>query len=63
MHTQADCPDRILNRFETARMLGISDRTLDRLTDLPKLKLSASRVGYRLSAVLDWMQSRPNVAA
>lgn len=63
MNTNPDYPDRMLNRVETARMLGISDRTLDRLPDLPRLKLSPSRVGYRLSDVLAWMQSRQRVAA
>ena len=55
-------PDRVLNAKETAELLGVSLRTLDRIcqTDsgLKKIQLSPGRVGFRQADVLAWIESR-----
>jgi excisionase family DNA binding protein len=54
-------PDRVLNCKETAELLGVSLRTLDRIAaegSLPKIKLSPGRVGFRQRDVLAWIESR-----
>ena len=53
---------RVLNEVELRQMLGISERTFDRLRyrgDLPpKTQLSDRRVGYRVSDVEEWLDRR-----
>lgn len=54
-------PDRVLNGRETAALLGVSLRTLDRIAavgGLPKIQLSPGRVGFRRRDVLTWLESR-----
>lgn len=57
--------DELLDRKEAASLLKISDRTLDRQTDLPRVKLTARRVLYRRSDLMAWIESktRQHVAA
>lgn len=53
---------RVLTRDEAAEMLGMSRLGLDRLhtegTGPARVRLSARRVGYRLSDLLAWLDSR-----
>lgn len=53
---------RVLTRDEAADMLGISRLGLDRLhmegAGPARLRLSARRVGYRLSDLRAWLDSR-----
>ena len=53
---------RVLNEVELRQMLGISERTFDRLRyrgDLPpKTQLSERRVGYRVRDVEEWLDRR-----
>jgi predicted DNA-binding transcriptional regulator AlpA len=50
---------RVLNEVELRQMLGISERTFDRLRyrgDLPRrTQLSDRRVGYRVIDVEEWL--------
>jgi predicted DNA-binding transcriptional regulator AlpA len=50
--------DEIVDRKEAAKFLKLSERTLDRQTDLPRVKLSVRRVGYRYSDLQKWIESR-----
>lgn len=51
---------RVLTRHEAARALNISIPTLDRMhlagTGPKRVRLSARRVGYRLSDLIAWME-------
>ena len=64
MHLRATDAEQILNKVETASLIGVSVSTLDRMVkrgDFPKpLRLSLRRVGWPLSVVLSWIASRPN---
>lgn len=50
----------LLNRNEAAVFLKISTRTLDRQSDLPRVKLTERRIVYRKTDLLNWIQSRAN---
>jgi predicted DNA-binding transcriptional regulator AlpA len=58
---------RVVDDRETPRVLGVSDRTWDRLKALgdapPKTRLSANRVGYRLIDIVAWLDARRENAA
>jgi predicted DNA-binding transcriptional regulator AlpA len=53
---------RVLSETELRQMLGISERTFDRMRyrgDVPvKTQLSARRIGYRVSDVEQWLDRR-----
>lgn len=53
---------KVLNRRELVKLLGISERSLQRLEALgdcpPKTRLSEGRVGYRVSDVAAWLDAR-----
>jgi predicted DNA-binding transcriptional regulator AlpA len=53
---------RVLNRAETIRMVGLSDRTWDRLEAAgdtpPKTRISQGRIGYRVADIRDWLDRR-----
>ncbi len=51
-------PDDLLTRKETAALCKISDRTLDRQNDLPRVQLTARRIMYRRSDVLAWIATK-----
>ena len=50
---------RVLSRPETLRVLGVSDRTFDRIEYAgdgpPKTRLSTGRIGYRVSDLKAWL--------
>ena len=54
--------DVVLTHPETARMLRLSTRTLDRLCETgeapPRIYLTGRRVGYWKRDVLAWLQAR-----
>jgi predicted DNA-binding transcriptional regulator AlpA len=50
--------DELLDRKEAASLLKISDRTLDRQTDLPRVKLTARRIVYRKSDLMAWIEAK-----
>lgn len=58
---------RVLTRQEAARALKISIPTLDRIhlagTGPKRLRLSARRVGYRLSDLIAWMERETEARA
>jgi predicted DNA-binding transcriptional regulator AlpA len=58
---------RVIDERETARLIGISSATWNRLRaagDLPpKTRLSANRVGYRLVDIVAWLDTRRETAA
>jgi predicted DNA-binding transcriptional regulator AlpA len=53
---------RVLTRRETIKILGLSDRTWDRLEHNgqtpPKTQLSDNRIGYRLADIAKWLDGR-----
>ena len=52
--------DRILRRKQAAELLGISERTLLRMS-LPSIKISERAVGYRESVIAAHIASREAV--
>ena len=63
-----DVPDLdvVLTHPETARMLRLSTRTLDRLCETgeapPRINLTGRRVGYWKRDVIAWLQARTSPA-
>jgi predicted DNA-binding transcriptional regulator AlpA len=53
---------RVLSEPQTYRVLGISDRTWDRLKAIgdvpPKTRISEGRVGYRVCDIKAWLDRR-----
>jgi predicted DNA-binding transcriptional regulator AlpA len=53
---------RVLTEPQTYRVLGISDRTWDRLKAAgdvpPKTRLSEGRIGYRVCDIRAWLDRR-----
>ena len=56
-------PERIISQMELANRIGVSVRTVQRLHDLPKVRVSAGRVGYRETMVDAWIASRAALPA
>ena len=59
---------RVLNRSETIRMVGLSDRTWDRFEAKgetpPKTSLnSEGRIGYRVCDLAAWLDARREATA
>ena len=58
---------RVLNRSETLKMVGLSDRTWDRLEAKgetpPKTRISQGRIGYRVSDIVKWLDDRRETSA
>jgi len=56
----------VLTHPETARMLRLSTRSLDRLCEIgeapPRIQLTGRRVGYWRRDVLSWLQARTATA-
>lgn len=50
--------DTLLDRKEAAVFCKISERTLDRQPDLPRVKLTARRIMYRQSDLQSWVASK-----
>lgn len=59
---KSDTDWRVITRDEAADMLGISTLRLDRLhfegAGPPRIRLSERRVGYRVSDLRAWLDSR-----
>jgi predicted DNA-binding transcriptional regulator AlpA len=53
---------RVLNRSETIRTVGLSDRTWDRLEERgegpPKTRISKGRIGHRVCDLKEWLDRR-----
>lgn len=53
---------RVVDRMKACEIVGISDRTLDRMIARgdapPATKLSARRIGYRISDLKEWLDGR-----
>jgi predicted DNA-binding transcriptional regulator AlpA len=53
---------RVLNRPDTIRAVGVSERTWERLEAAgdvpPKTRLSEGRIGYRVVDIEDWLDRR-----
>jgi predicted DNA-binding transcriptional regulator AlpA len=58
---------RVLNRSETIRLVGLSDRTWDRLEAAgdtpPRTRISQRRIGYRVSDIREWLDRRRETGA
>jgi predicted DNA-binding transcriptional regulator AlpA len=58
---------RILNRSQTIRMVGLSDRTWDRLEAAgdtpPRTRISQGRIGYRVADIRAWLDRRRETEA
>jgi len=55
--------DELLDRKEAAVFCRISERTLDRQHDIPRVKLTARRIVFRRSDLLAWVESKAQAAA
>ena len=51
-------PIELLDRKRAAAFLGVCDRTLDRLVDLPRVRLSARRVAYKRADLERFIEQR-----
>jgi predicted DNA-binding transcriptional regulator AlpA len=53
---------RVLSRPETIRLVGVSERTWERLEAAgdvpPKIRLSEGRIGFRVSDIDAWLDAR-----
>ena len=62
MDKQAENIDRVLDRMETAAILGISKRTLQRMETRgaapARVKISDRIIGYRESAIREFLEAR-----
>lgn len=56
--TRSDDPLAIETRETTARLLGLSLKTLDSETDIPRVRLSPRRWGYRRCDIAKWQEER-----
>ena len=58
----ARCELRVLNRRQTIELVGVSEKTWERLEavgDIPtKTRLSQGRVGHRLDHIKEWLDAR-----
>ncbi len=58
--------DVVLTHSETARMLRLSTRSLDRLCETgeapPRIQLTGRRIAYWRSDVMAWLQARTSPA-
>lgn len=58
----ARCELRVLNRRQTIGLVGVSEKTWERLEaagDIPvKTQLSQGRVGFRLDHIKQWLDAR-----
>ena len=48
----------LLNKKEAAAFLKISSRSLDRLHEIPRVRLTRSRVAFRAVDLAEWAASR-----
>lgn len=48
----------LLDRNAAANLLGISNRTLDRLSDLPRVRLTERRIVYRRADIVKYIEQR-----
>ena len=55
--------DKLLSKDEAAAALCVSKRTIDRLRDLPRVKLGSRRVAFRPSDIAAWAASRLSTPA
>ena len=63
MTKAAAAPDFVRSKKETAERLGISVQTLDRMRDqLPRIKISERRVGFRDSDIAKFITARTHAA-
>jgi predicted DNA-binding transcriptional regulator AlpA len=58
---------RVLNRSETLKIVGLSDRTWDRIEERgegpPKTRISKGRIGYRVCDIRAWLDRRRETEA
>jgi predicted DNA-binding transcriptional regulator AlpA len=58
---------RVLSRRETIQVIGVDERTFDRLEAAgdapPKTQLSKRRIGYRLANIDAWLNGRRRVVS
>lgn len=48
----------LLDRNAAAKLLGISNRTLDRMFDLPRVRLTERRIVYRRADIVRYIEQR-----
>ncbi len=53
----------LLNKSDAAALLNVSRRTIDRLHDLPRVRLGARRIAFRPSDLAAWTAARVAVPA
>lgn len=55
--------NRLLSKDEAAAALNVSRRTIDRLRDLPRVRLGARRIAFRPSDIAAWAEARVSAPA
>ena len=51
-------PAPLLDKKEAAQFLKISPRTLDRLHEIPRVRLTRNRVAFRVVDLAEWAAAR-----
>ncbi len=50
--------DELLDRKQAANFLHVSDRTLDRIPEIPRIKIGDRRIFFRMSDLAGYVASR-----
>ncbi len=53
--------DELLDRKQAANFLHVSDRTLDRIPEIPRIKIGERKIFFRLSDLANYIASRAEV--
>jgi len=53
--------DELLDRKQAAKYLRVSDRTLDRIPEIPRIKIGDRRIFFRLSDLVGYVASRTEI--
>ncbi|MGC9272138.1 helix-turn-helix transcriptional regulator [Acidiphilium sp.] len=53
--------DELLDRKQAAKYLHVSDRTLDRIPEIPRVKIGDRRIFFRLSDLAGYVASRTEI--
>jgi excisionase family DNA binding protein len=55
--------DELLDRKEAARYLHVSDRTLDRIGEIPRIKIGDRKIFFRRSDLANYIATRTEIRA
>jgi hypothetical protein len=61
MKAEIEKPDFVRTRRQTAEILSVSLRTLDKIKDLPRTRITTRRYGYRQSVIEKFLAARTGI--